>query len=625
MLGQAFRKGDVPAGTELRLTESTGRVVVKRRWNDGSVKHAVIVGRTDLTANTPKSIGILAGTPTTGINLTATDIQGAAPAAFVQCGSIGTVNLSGLLSAPFRTWISTPEMVECHYRSAVGNDPNLVVWFHVRLWAGGRVWVRAIVENGYLNQSPGTKSFTATVAIGGSNVVNAQAITQYQFTRWTAEGWIGGDPAITPSHNVAYLISTRLVPNYWKRSPSLATLSALRQTYAPMQLSPQPVAMSGTGFGYFMGVLPNWSALYVTSGDVRAYRATITASSAFNTYSVCRRDSGTNRVLRPSQHPTTTFLGVGAGGQFSIGNAAGEWENAHLPNEGYVAYLCTGDYWHYETMAFNASACYLSVSSSAGSGVNRVLYAQTRATGWMLNVLGHFCAIAPTEGEAASDTAVVTDYQALLASNATAFYNASQLPGQNQLGTPYQYGLGEWAGVGSVAPWMNDFWVAANGQISNMDPLTNLTSLNGLRDYMYRWVVGRLGPTGADNYHFSRAGNQYGIVIASSDTSDETQFFDSWGQVWAATFGGANAETTNTLQGAGGSGDPAEAATNQRWGPVLTAMAYAVEHNATGAAAAWARFTGASNWSALENGSGAPANFHDTPLWGIVPRGFGGT
>lgn len=249
MLGQAFRKGDVPAGTELRLTESTGRVVVKRRWNDGSVKHAVIVGRTDLTANTPKSIGILAGTPTTGINLTATDIQGAAPAAFVQCGSIGTVNLSGLLSAPFRTWISTPEMVECHYRSAVGNDPNLVVWFHVRLWAGGRVWVRAIVENGYLNQSPGTKSFTATVAIGGSNVVNAQAITQYQFTRWTAEGWIGGDPAITPSHNVAYLISTRLVPNYWKRSPSLATLSALRQTYAPMQLSPQPVAMSGTGFG----------------------------------------------------------------------------------------------------------------------------------------------------------------------------------------------------------------------------------------------------------------------------------------------------------------------------------------------------------------------------------------
>jgi hypothetical protein len=214
MLGHGFRKGDVPIGTELRLSETRGRVVVKRRWNDGSVKHAVIVGRTDLTANTPKTISIVVGAPTPGTDLTAASIQSAAPSASVQCGSIGTVNLSSLLGSPFRTWISTPEMVECHYRAPVGSDPNLVVWFHVRLWAGGRLWVRAIVENGYLDNTAGTalnansdKSYVPTVTVGGSTVYNngGSSLAHYANTRWMAEGWIGGDPGITPTHDISYL------------------------------------------------------------------------------------------------------------------------------------------------------------------------------------------------------------------------------------------------------------------------------------------------------------------------------------------------------------------------------------------------------------------------------------
>ncbi|HLF24480.1 MAG TPA: hypothetical protein VI565_11205 [Burkholderiales bacterium] len=37
-------------------------------------------------------------------------------------------------------------------------------------------------------------------------------------------------------------------------------------------------------------------------------------------------------------------------------------------------------------------------------------------------------------------------------------------------------------------------------------------------------------------------------------------------------------------------------------------------------AAAWARLTSASNWNVVAN-----SGFDNVPIWGIVPRGFGGT
>src|SRR2546423_1249196 len=84
-----------------------------------------------------------------------------------QLGSSGTVTLSSLLATPFRTWISGPEMVEAHYRSAVGSDPTLVVWFHVRLYKGGQIWIRTAVENGYVNVATTDKVYVPNVTVNG--------------------------------------------------------------------------------------------------------------------------------------------------------------------------------------------------------------------------------------------------------------------------------------------------------------------------------------------------------------------------------------------------------------------------------------------------------------------------
>jgi hypothetical protein len=518
-------------------------------------------------------------------------------------------------------------MVECHYRSAVGADANLNVWFHVRLWAGGRVWVRAIVENGYLGQSPGTKSYTATVNIGGTAVVNAQALSHYEFTRWTAEGWIGGNPAVTPSHNVAYLISTKLVPNYWKRSPPDSTLNGLTQTYAPMQLSPLPSTTASGGFSPHIGLLPNWDALYVTTGDARAYRASMAAASAFNTYGHARRSSATNRPALLDSFPTTTY--AGGGGTEEVSTGGGLWDVSHAPNCGYLAYLVSGDYFHHETHNFSAQSFYFCTNSNRGSGVNRVIRSiQTRGVGWGFNIIGTLCGIAPTEDVAADDLAVVTQLRSWMSSNATWFADRIDLAGQNQLGTVYQFSTGAWGGDGSIGPWMTDFWVAANGLISDCEPVADQTNLVKLRNWMYRWIVGRLGPTGSANYHFASAA-AYGLIIDPTATGtdfgpDPIDFYDSWGDVWTASNGSPNAETTNTLQG--GSGSTPSAAVTGYWGNLMPAIAYAFDHGATGASESWSRLIGADNWSTVENSVGPSGQtFNNTPIWGIVRRGYGGT
>jgi len=62
----------------------------------------------------------------------------------------------------------------------------------------------------------------------------------------------------------------------------------------------------------------------------------------------------------------------------------------------------------------------------------------------------------------------------------------------------------------------------------------------------------------------------------------------------------------------------------------LPAIAFAKDHLAPGADAAWARLTAASNFSTLASSSipsfdSQPHTFDDLPNWGIVPRGFDGT
>jgi hypothetical protein len=598
--------------------------VVKRRWNDGSVKHAIVSGRATLAANTPLDV---VATPTSqqanaGLpRLTAADIQAAAPSAVVQCGSLGVVSLQPLLGNPVRTWVSGPEMVECHYRSDLAVGSLVTVWFHVRLHADGRCWVRAIVENGYLDDGNGAvaaqtdQSYVPDVTIGGRLVFNngGQVLTHFKYTRWTAEGWTTPTTPVGVTHNVAYLRLSKLVPRYRWTNPSEAMLNRLTTGYTPMAGGDHTPNMSNTGFQSGIGLLPHWDALYCSSGDSRARAACLANAGHLNSYPIVRRSRRTASVVRPSEFPNWTFAGPSGGGASSHASGQLTWDFAHHPSAGFTAYLTTGEYWHLETMALQSSLCYLTIGSTRGSGIQRRLTLQTRGAAWSLRTIGQYCGLAPDEDLAAGG--VARDYADLLASTYQWINALKDSPNFSQLGSPWQYELGAWGSAGSVAPWMTDFWVQTNGHISELEPLMDMTALNQARDWMYRWVIGRLGRAGnPGEFAFTRAA-QYGLTIAPDNRTDPTNWYRDWGTVFTASFGAANTQAENSLRGTSGAA-PSSAATGY-WGNLLPALSFAIDHGATGAVEAWARLTNASNWSDVL-GSG----FDDVPIWGIFPAAF---
>lgn len=614
-LALPFKKGDVTNGPILSGITNY-QSVVKRLWNDGSIKHVIVSGRASFTANVPINVVASNGTAPTGTNLSAASIQTAAPTASVQCGAIGTVNLSSLLASPFRTWISGPEMVECHYRSAVGADASLAVWFHVRLFVGGRIWIRVVVENGYLNlplNSP-TKTYVPTIIIGGVTVYNnsGASLSHYGYTRYAAEGWIGGNPAITPSHNSTDLINTKLVPNYWKRTPSAATLNALTQTYTPMGAADLNQNMPDAGFHPDIGTLTNWDALYCATGDARAYRSMLATSSSMNSFPIAWRDSTTQLIPKPSDFPSWNEIS-----SYDITAGAFIWEINHHPSMAYVAYLTTGDYWFYETMMFSSAVNYLCLSygpgpgfpGGRGTGVNKMLTSQDRGTAWTYRSLAQACALAYT------GDAVAEDYKTLLHNNMLYWQNLIGTLGGIGLGYLWTYGLTAYdpSNPGVMPPWMQHFNMQVLGFGSDIEPLANMTAFNVVRDWLYRGIVGILGPSG--QYCFNEAGT-YNIRISDgSDANDPSTWYATWTQVYSksAAISLINGTPSNTLLGTSGS-NPANAPTGY-WGNLLPAIAYAVDHGANGATAAYTRLIGASNWSTIEN-----SGFSDIPVWGIIPR-----
>lgn len=621
-VGIAFKKGDVP--DYIATTATTWQAVVKRRWNDNSVKHAVVSGTSIQTSGAPTTV-VVSNTTTapSGTNLVAGNIAAAAPSASVQCGAIGTVNLGDVLASPFRTWISGPQMVECHYRSAVGADATLVVWFQVRLWANGRIWIRAIVESGYLDVTTVDKSYVPTVIIGGVTVYNnsGSALSHYAHMRWTAEGWVGTDPQITVAHDTTYLISTKLVPNYWKFNPDASVLNALYQTYAPNESGDHDPEMGSPGFMKQVGLLPNWDALYINSfGDARAYRSVIANAKALSSFGTVYLDSNTGVTVKPSDRPTWTISGPGGGGGNAVGTSLPlTWDLGHQPSTGYLAYLITGDYYYLQTMEDTAALCYLLITSANGDGTARLANSSVlRAIAWSQRAWGLLAAIGPT------GDSIVAEYRTLLSSNIDYWITQIQLSGQNLLGFLYTYEFYDEAGLRGFAKFHHEYWTAGTGFMSDIEPLSDMTNYNILRDHLYKVPVGLTGGSGTSNYCNAWAG-QYVVVVTdtvqSSGPFDSRTWYDSWGTVFEQGLGFANTSCSTALQEYSSFGNDPRNAAQDFWAYFLPSIAYAVDHGAPGAADGWARLTSATNWSVLEaSPDSSPAGWNNTPVWGIIPR-----
>jgi hypothetical protein len=341
---------------------------------------------------------------------------------------------------------------------------------------------------------------------------------------------------------------------------------------------------------------------FTSSADPRAFRAVVANAYALGSYAIVWRDTQDDLPTRPSARATWTVDGEAQGGENGVGAGPLYWEVAHHPSGGYLAYLLTGDYVHLETMQHQASTVFLIDSSAHGSGTSRILAGQTRGAAWSQRTVGQLAAIGP-------DDPVTKDYAALLANNAGHWNDVAKGLEANALGLVYEADPNLYAPA-TVAPWQQNFFVQTYGHLSDLEPLADMSALDAVRDFLYRIPVGLLG-AGTTDYCFTRA-SSYTITIGSGTLTDLGGAFTSWHDVDVATNGAAGA--CGTSLGGSSGGAPDSAATGY-WGNLMPAIAFAVDHGAPGAAAAWARLTAASNWSTVTG-----SNWDTAAMWGVVPR-----
>lgn len=646
--GHVFKKGDVPAGRYVNSDLTDWQAVPTTYWPDGSVRHAIIAGRVT-TANNTVTVQLSdSGTDRSGTALTETDLTAALPATTLVCGS-ETITLADLIgtSALKRTVCAGPVMSNWLYRKQLTGSNHLVAWFDVRLYLGGIVEVFPWIENGYLTvASPTSDTRTYTFTMGGTqrftqslaikHHTRVPLMTGSTFSHWET------DPQITPGHNVEYMRSTKMVPNYGF-TPSealLANTAEVAVTYTPNSLGNTDAAMADTGFGYHIGILPHYAAAFCASGDTRAYKATIVNGMASGSWPVHYRDNGgsRNEPLKFTDYPDISIswdgsptVPSGAGGV----NSSASPDTSHQPSLGYLPWLLTGRWYFLDEHLFWLTWNYLQDNYVKREGASFIqLEDQIRGRGWTLRTLAQALAIVP-------DThPCYASIKAAWEANTNA-YEALYVTGTRQSGT-WVNNLG-WFGlfsghVGEIslyfesnhsnywwdAPWQQAIVCLAYATAWDLDlpqSTASKSSHQAVRDHGYKLPVGLAGDGSTGTYSYRRFGAYTFPVGTNYSGVPVENWFADYGAAYAVQESkGLNGSTAlDALPG----GSTAIRAYNRElnsgdWAATSevafhrAALVYAVSHGATGAQAAYDRITGASNYSETDYSS-------YSPIWGIAP------
>jgi len=631
-VAQALMQGHVATGQVVTADAASWQCDVKNRWPDGSAKIVLLSGAVQLGSQATATLTLgVAAAPAAAAPLSLADLQATGFAATLDFSGVGSVSWAAAdLAAPFMSWVQGPQMSSWIYRKPVGSDAHLVAWMELRCYKSGAVEALVWLENGYLRvANPGARSGTVTLTVAGSQrysgavtLANHQRMVVAQGTRWTH--WLDGRQAVIPQHDVAYLMQTRLVPNYRARTASTSALFArLPGRYTPLDQGSYPTAMGSGGYDPSIGLLPEWDVAYCsTSADARAYLAVMINACCAGRYGTHFRDETTHRPMRLSSYPTLTVgdgAGISSAGSSSTNSvtptASGAvpptYASSHHPSMGYMAYLLSG--WHYfaEECQFVATLNYLKQQDVSRQGSKGLLLSEvgantTRGAAWAWRTLGQAVCVSP------DDDPVRVDLAASLDANVAYYHQRYVATSNNPLGLVAPYSnYNAPASPYTSAIWMDDFFTAAAAYVRDLGVAADTTRYDAFLVWKFRSVIGRLGAGGADEFAYPYAA-QYTVNYAPSALANFANgsgpWYADWGQV-------ARAMAIPTAAAAGAaldSGYPTDA--TSYWGNLMAALCMAVDHGAAGSAAAWQRVSTASNFSVVA------ATLNDAPVWGLVPR-----
>lgn len=665
--GHPFRQGDVPAAGNVIASQATDfQCTPLTYWPDGSVRHAIIAGRTTCTANVAKSMTLALGTAPAGTTLDIATLKATIPASTTVSVGGTTMTLAGtFLDSPFKVVCAGPVMSNWIYRTAVSGSNHLVIWCDVRLYKGGTVELFPWVENAYLNVS-GPTSTTAACAVSVGGVSRfSQSLSIAHHTRvpllsgTSFSYWAGTDPQITPSHNSAYLRSTKCVPNIAYTSPSAATLNALTQSYTPNTLAGVASPMSGAGGS---GAVLGWAglpgqALYVTTGDARAYRAAMVLGLSGGSWSSHYRDEATNEPPKFSDYPSliASSLPAASGSTNGVEGSSG-WAT-HQPSFAYLPWLITARWWFLDEQLFWSFQNYVisavnlrrgdvsgsTLFSTGDAGVVTPLGSTytVRGAAWALRTLAQAFASVPATHPCFSSLKTAWE------SNVT-FYKATFVDGThgggvhvNTTGTlgntssdgTSLYKSGDrapgstaWWGAGWMHGMLQQAW-GHSRELTLPQSTTSTSAHNAVCLHALKLAAGLAGDGLSGNYNWRRF-IVYALPISTNGSVNPVgDYYADFGAVLteyesgtgglgslSATAGlSMKAHFSNTDFSAGG--------TEFTYGSMqLAALSYAVDTGVAGAQAGYDRITGAYGGTASSSWAAWAAQFNNDPVYGIVPR-----
>lgn len=638
-LGHGFRKGDVPSGTQLVADIADLQVVPKTTWGDGSLKFAIISGRAALTGTVPLTVTLSIGTPAGGSVLTTADLKATGVVAAIDAGAFGSVSWATTdWDSPWQSWVSGPKMSSWVYRKQVGVDASLAAFVEVRLFYGGEVEVLPWIENGYFNVAgPTNKSETYTFTLGGTTRFTGAIDLKHHARTVLINGtmlshWLATDPGITPRHDVDYMQASELVPTY---RPRIAALGTLVTSYAPLQESNFTYdnnAMSSPGYQPPIGLLPTHDVAYLvcTTNHELLYGAVVRNGFSAGRYSVHFRDETTGRVPRFSSYPTTVLKSASSikdtGSSTTAtytpvptGSHVAQWDIAHCPSVGYMAYLVTGHWYHMEQMQFALTASYFGIANlnTRANNTGRFICdydaVQTRSAAWGFRLLSHALALAPD-----ADTTLRTEFVNLV-EKLVNYYHATFVAQPNN-----PFGIVEPGenydsvnGCQMGANWQQDFFTSAYGYAISLDlPIAPsvATKLSAFFHWKAQSIVGRLGLEG-DFWYINAApyNMAFGTTLVPNYQTGAGPWHANWAAVYAATYF-VTPSWLGSTEGTLAAEYTSDQWAKSMWGNIQPAISYAVRHGVVGAQAGYDRMASASNFSVLETG------FDSRIVWGIEPH-----
>lgn len=624
--GHVFKEGDVPSGTSVEALGLTTQFNVLSTHADGSARHASLTVVTNTSAGVPQIVTLRTRLPTSNAAITKSQILSTvfdASASLVVSGTTYLMTARELLAGtttPLQnvTHIAGPYCTEyivgAKLRTSGGTQHNhLAAYFHVRAYSASgngvvnRIRCDVVVENGWTFVA-GSNAITSavTIAVAGSTVFSSGSYVLYHHTKIYASGWYGTNPQVTYKHDSAYLLSTKAVPNYGTGTLKEALLSTFSATYSPGGTAGLRSSWGGTGDHYQIGIMPEWDASYVVSGDIRALNSSIAASKAGGSFSFHYRDENTGFFPSIDTYPTISEQGYsggliqGAGGT-AYSHDEGADASAHAPLLGYLAYLCTSDYIHLEALLSQTNYFMLWNSTSRRTYLtgpqDGIVGLQNRGQAWAIRNLGAAAYITP---DAHPQKTYFTNKLANNINQKTASWAS---PSKNIFGAIQDY---DWLnGVPpKYTPFENDFFLTSFGWLVDL----GFTSATTMRNWLSKFQPGRLGQDASGYCPYYSMPYKWDAGVSPTPTGDT--FYSTWAALYAANYPTESASQcpagliSGSYQDVPSIGD----FTHGFYSNMKPALAYSVD-SGVASLATWKRFV-----------SYGTNDYTYSPRYNIVPR-----